>query len=264
MKKTKLITVLLLLAVLATVFLATLVACEPKPDGGISGNHTPSGDPNETPSGSNDDIWKPPTPSGNPGGNTPEIPKYTSKEMLNKIIESVEVPEQVLNLDVYVKFENEDQVTTINLKGNFYSEVRNELCLAVYQQQKGEADSQRQLVFAVYIVNDKIYIDRADGTPLIYLSDFDFNYIIQIIEGAGGMVSDLTGSLEQYMGLIDLVFNVLFGVPEVKVGEDGSQSLAMELRLKSLLSNVTTFLPFLPFDIPIDIKPLVNYLADLI
>ena len=88
MKKTKLITVLLLLAVLATVFLATLVACEPKPDGGISGNHTPSGDPNETPSGSNDDIWKPPTPSGNPGGNTPEIPKYTSKEMLNKIIES--------------------------------------------------------------------------------------------------------------------------------------------------------------------------------
>ena len=126
----------------------------------------------------------------------------------------MEVPSSVLNLDVYVKFENEDQVTTINLKGNFYSEVRKRtVFMPVYQQQKGEADSQRQLVFAVYIVNDKIYIDRADGTPLIYLSDFDFNYIIQIIRSAGGMVSDLTGSLEQYMGLIDLVFNVLFGVP---------------------------------------------------
>ncbi|MDE6473657.1 MAG: hypothetical protein K2L70_00965 [Clostridia bacterium] len=263
MKKTKLITVLLLIAVLATVLLATLVACKPKVDDGDS---TISGDPGEIPSGG-DNVkppWKPPTPSGNPGNTGPEIPKYTSKEMLNKIIESVDVPEQVLNLDIFAKFEKEDLVTTINLKGNFYSEVRNELCFAVYQQQKGEADSQRQLVFAIYIVNDKIYLDRADGSPLIYLSDFDFNYLKQIIEGAGGMVSDLTGSLEQYMGLIDLVFGFLFGTPEVTVGEDASQSLAMELRLKGLLSNVTTFLPFLPFNIPIDIKPLINYLVDLI
>ncbi|MDE6870314.1 MAG: hypothetical protein K2J75_06265 [Clostridia bacterium] len=257
MKKTKFITVLLLLAVLASVLLVAFVACEPKPD--VNDDTQKSGDSGEIPPEEDPWEWDPIIDPIKP-----EIPSYTAKEMLTKIIESVEVPEQALNIDINAKVDTEDQVTTVNLKGNFYNEVRNELCFAVYQQQKGEADSQRQLVFAIYIVNDKIYIDMADGTPLIYLSDFDFNYLVQIIEGAGGKLSDSMGSLDKYMGMIDLVFSFLFDPPEVTVNEDNSQSLAMELKLKGLLNSAGSLIGLLPFNIPVDLKPLLDYLSNLI
>ncbi|MDE6372301.1 MAG: hypothetical protein K2L61_02025, partial [Clostridia bacterium] len=240
MRKTKFITVLLLIAVLATALLATLVACKPKESGNETNSGTPSGSPPPSSGGDPGQSggWKPNPGPGDP--EEPEVPTYTITEMFNKIVESVEVPEQALNIDISAKVDTDDKLTTLNLKGNFYSEVRNELCFAVYQQEKGEADSERQLAFAIYIVNDKIYLDLADGsTPLIYLSDFDFNYLIQIIEGAGGMLSDLIGDLDlgSYKGLIDFALDLLFGTPEVTVNEDGSQSIAMEVRLKTTLGS---------------------------
>ncbi|MDE5756342.1 MAG: hypothetical protein K2I23_04560 [Clostridia bacterium] len=249
---------------LATALLATLVACKPN-DGnqGDSGN-----DP-----GNSGSIWDPgqggwnPDPGTSGGGDEPGpiTSTLSPMDMLTKIIESVEMPEQALNLDVSAKAETDNKLTTLNLKANFYNKVRNELCFAVYQQQKKEADSQRQLVFAVYIVNDKIYLDMADGSPLIYLSDFDFNYLVQLIQGAGGMVGDLIGSLDSgVMGIIDLVIGFLLGTPEVTVNADKSQSMKMELRLKNILGSAGTLLGFLPFDIPIDLGPLITYLNNLI
>ncbi len=269
MRKTKFITIAIVILVLATLLLTTLVACQPN-----NGNESDSGNNSgEIPSGVNppdsgnvtppDGGWEPP-PVDTEDPDEPEPPPMmSSSEFFDKIIGSVEAPDKALNIDLSGKVETGDMLTTLSLKGNFYDDVRNELCFSVYQQKKTETDAQKQLVFAIYIISDKIYLDMADGSPLIYLSDFDFNYVLQIVKGAGELLPNvITGSVKD---IIDLVVIVLFGSPEIEVAEDGSQSVLMEIKLKEILGGgIADLLGVLPIDIPIDLAPIINYLASVL
>lgn len=273
MRKTKFITIAIVILVLATLLLTTLVACQPnngnESDSGNNSGEIPSGvnppdSGNVTPPDGDGGWTPPPTGGGNNNTDDPEPPPMmSSSEFFDKIIGSVEAPDKALNIDLSGKVETGDMLTTLSLKGNFYDDVRNELCFSVYQQKKNEADAQKQLVFAIYIISDKIYLDMADGSPLIYLSDFDFNYVLQIVKGAGELLPDMiTGSVKD---IIDLVVIVLFGSPEIKVAEDGSQSVLMEIKLKEILGGgIADLLGVLPIDIPIDLAPIINYLASVL
>lgn len=270
MKKTKLISVIVLIAVLAIAMFATLVACKPTDDQGNSTQSgIESGEPPESGEPKPPEIPViPPKPSDGDDDEDPKNPvvNLTPIQLFNKIIDSVEVPEQALNIDVEAKVDANDRVTTISLKGNFYSEIRNELCLAAYQQIKSQS-TQKQLIFAIYIIGDKIYLDMADGSPLIYLSDFDFNYVLQIVQGAGGMLGDLLGNINlagfTISDIFDIISPILFGTPQVTVNEDKSQNVKMELNIKTLLSAAGGLIGSF-VQLPVDLEPIINYLADLI
>ncbi|MDE5756150.1 MAG: hypothetical protein K2I23_03590, partial [Clostridia bacterium] len=104
MKKTKLITAIVLIAVMVIAMFAALVACKPNGDTGNGGTESgvPSGStkPSKDPNSGNDPIQPGPPgdrpPDDDPVDPTPP-PSMSPIDVFNKVIDSVEVPEQALN-----------------------------------------------------------------------------------------------------------------------------------------------------------------------
>ncbi|MDE5991149.1 MAG: hypothetical protein K2H36_06165 [Clostridia bacterium] len=250
MKKSKLITALLLVVILLVAMMSVFAACDPKedPNGGQNGNGTMP--------------VPPPTPIDPVDPTEPTI-YYESMELLEKIIGAIETPEKVLGIDFELDFTAPDgKKTTIAFKGNLYDKYRNELSFIVYQQIANQETRER--VFGIYMVNDKMYVDLGEGKSLLYLEDFNPNYMVSLIESAIGKLPDLIGGIGDTISTyLPLIMMILFQAPVVEVTEEGGQNISMVFDVKGLLDGIPNLLNRLPFTLPVDVGPFLSYLSGL-
>ncbi|MDE6614859.1 MAG: hypothetical protein K2K24_05055, partial [Clostridia bacterium] len=251
MKKSKLITTLLLVVVLLIAMLSVFAACDP----------TEKNNEKKDPSEIKVPIIPPdPTPPDDP------VTHYTTMEVFQKAVGSIETPEQVLGLDFGIDFMAPDgKKTEIALKGNLYSKYHNELAFTIYQSLANQDNKER--IFGIYMIDDKMYVDLGEDKAMLYLEDINPNYVVQLAEGGIGM---LGGLLDQYgstiSGFLDLIFLFLFkGDPVIEVTEDGGENITMVFDVKGLLRDVPEILELLAgaISLPVDLGPFVAYLSDL-
>lgn len=299
MKKSKIITVVLLMVILATVSMAALVACDKTHTHNWSSEYIEDGEQHyqtcdgcEEKKYSNHDFTygdcvcgkeytEDPSDDPNKPSVKPPSGKLDPMGFLNKIVESIDSPDDVLNLNITATLDSKkDFIYVISLKGNLYelmdkttedgepiapTKGKNELAFTIHTQSKSQSQA-KELVFAMYIIDEKMYIDLADGSPLLYLSDFDANYLLQIIKGAGGMLGDLLEGLDPtILKLIPQVLNLfVFAKPVTTVNADKSVDISMEVKINYLLGAVDKVLGALGLDLPVDIAPIIKYLQTLI
>lgn len=270
MKKSKLITVLLFAVVLIMALCSVFVACDPDDSGDKvqSGDHTQSGD--QLPSGGNNKP-KPPKPTPNPGEEEP-IEQYTQMEVLNKIVESVgdTVAEQAINFDIGFEATTPEGVTTMSLKTNIYSD-RLELALTAYRQLKNSKD--KEFLFGLYMMNGKVYISTGEDKALLYLEDFDMDYLYPLLQTVPEKWPEWKDQLDGLLAgllpgftvdsILELVVGMIFqNDPIITKAEDGSTDIAMQVMPKEFLDQLAGLIGII--QLPVQLPPIFNYLTRLI
>jgi hypothetical protein len=252
MKKSKLITTLLLVVILLVAFSSVLVACDPKEDGPGSGGNSGG---------------LPPTPPSGPGNNG-EVPKpyYEPLELLEKIVNSIDTPEKVLGIDVSIDCDTPDgKKTRVGFKTNIKDKYHNEISLIVDQQSLGQTNFER--VFGLYMLNDKMFVDLGEGKSMLYLEDFNPNYIVELVQQGIIKLPELLGDIDimgYINGFLPLIMPILFSEPVVTVTEEGGQDIVMAFDIKGLLQAVPEILSaFVTLPVKLDLGVLVGYLAGL-
>lgn len=293
MRKSKLIVLIALVIILAFTFTTVLAACdwlkgggEDTPSGDVSGDTSgdttgpgggggtgPGGGGGTGPGGGGN------KPGGDTGDNTTEY--VMAMEALEMIINGVDVPEdKTSSIDMAIKIDKPDtkEVITLLLQANIYNETHNEMLLGIYLQGKDEPDENRELQFAIYIVDGKAYIDvgkdeNGQDTALLYLSDFDMNYIIAMIEESPelfgqliDMLDDLASSLGGVSGLVRTVVNMLCDAAELHYNEETGnlESIHIPILLSDFIGTLSGMLGGLDIPIPLNVNALVNYLKSVI
>ena len=272
MRKSKLIVLLVLVMLFVFILSAAMVACD------VNGGD--DNDENET----SGEPTKPPIPPNPPSGDTDvdDDLYLTPREALTKILDGIGAPENALNLDFQVKVDMPDtqEILTIAVLANIYSEVRNEILVGFYMQGKDEPDENRELKYALYIVNGKAYIDlgkdeNGQQRALLYLADFNMNYIMAMLEKAPELLGDLVPMLEQLLkdnninitfdGILEMVIPMLFLAPELTANEETGalENIHMEITLRDFIGNITSVLGiFGATALPVDINTFLQYLLN--
>ncbi|MDE6188862.1 MAG: hypothetical protein K2G37_01070 [Clostridia bacterium] len=254
MKKSKMITVLLLIVILLVALSSLFIACDPKDEPVDSGDVTPGIPPIII----GPDTNKPST------GNT-----YDRKGAVEKIFGAfIEAPDDMLSLDLEIEIVNSDgSKTTAALRGNMYSEYRNEIAFIISKQL---ADSQeKETLFGIYMINDKMFVDLGDDKAMLYLEDINPNYVISIINGGVNKLPDLLGDIDLgglISGFLPPILNALMTAPSVATLEDGGESISMTLTLQSFLSDIPGLLDLVAsgLNLPVDLLILIEYFQSIL
>lgn len=275
MRKSKLLILLVLIVIVAMTFASALIACDR--DNGQT-NSGDSGDSGEIGSGSGE------VP---PSGGTEEKPvviNLTQKQALNTITSGIPSaegePDKALSIDFATKVTAPDgkNLLTFVMQANIFSEIKNEILIALYMQGKDEPDEAKELKFGLYVIDGKGYIDlgkdeNGQQRALLYLSDFDINYLMQMVEKAPDKLGDLKTLIEDLMAnagiglkldvLFDALINMLFKRPTV-TGYDNTKvvkTIEMEIKLRDFLGKVSALLGGY-VSLPVDLNVLMNYLLE--
>lgn len=257
MKKSKLITTLLIVVVLLVSLMSIFVACVDK-DKDKDKNKDNPGPPVVDPGKKDPIVITDPTT------------EYKIMDVFNMIADGVDAPEKVLGLDFAVVYTAPDgKETIIEVKGNLKDVYNNELSFIVYQSLANQEE--REKVFAIYFVNDKAYADLGPDKPLLYLEDFNLNYIVQLAESGVGMLGDLLGGLDisKFSYLIEMVLGILFPTITADVTPDGGQNFTVDVEIKSLLQKVpgllNTFKSLIDLSgLPVDIEAIIGFVSDIL
>lgn len=279
MRKSKLLILLVLAIIIVTTLASAFVACDLW--GNNKNEETQSGDTEES---GDLESGTPPIEDSGEIEEKPVTISMTQKQSLEKIVDGIQVPEMDpekafnINFSTKILSEEKDEYISIVFQCNLFSEVKNEVLFGVYTQKKGEPDENKKLKFALYVLNGKAYIDlgkdeNGQDRALIYLTDFDMNYVIQMLEEVPALAEELPTLIEDLIAnlgvglklntIIDMVINMLFAKPTA-IGYSGTKdvkTIEMEIKLETFLTGLSGFLSkFMP--LPIDINILANYLLD--
>ncbi len=276
MRKSKLITVLILVVILVIGLSSVLIACD----------LTEKNDSNGSGGGSTKPIPLPPTGGNEPGDDGPVI-YYSQQDFLMKIVNAIEIPDSVLDgseaLSIDLEMEAtsmKNEKTVIAIKGNFFyadkvadgekdgSEVdadgedrviRNEFVITV---KKPDVDG---VLFGLYMVDDKMYLDLGEGKDILFLEDFNPNYVFDILKGGVGELAKLLQDLDlsSISNYIPIILGVLFEQPVATLRSDGGQDISMRIKLDTLLADVKELLEQM-IQLPVDLSPLLSFLDSLI
>ena len=148
--------------------------------------------------------------------------------------------------------------------------------------------------WAFYVIEGKLYLDKADGTPVLYFEDFDMDYVNAIADNFLGMLSDGTydgqvnGALFQLIdGLIaesgmSLTINKILGLAKtillpymakVKTTVDTEANITKEYKLElpvnKLIGDLKDLVGFVMSlvggSLPVDLNltPLMTFLSEI-
>lgn len=290
MRKSKLIVLTIVAVLLVTMLASVFVACDLFQD---EDEKTPSGDPitsGDIGSGDPDDGGRPVDPDDggrpvDPGDDDDDDdedapPAYiTQDEAVAMIVGGVNTPENAQSIETFLRIDKPDtnELITVLLQCNVISKVQNELLFGVYLQGKDEPDENRELQFGFYIINGKAYIDLGKdeyGTQraLVYLPDFDMNYVIEMLKNSGDVFAELIGLLEDLLAsknltfdsVLELVYPILFGLPKVTYypGTTNIQNINMQIKIVDLLNMASGLLGSMLSTL--NLSALFNYLSSLL
>ncbi len=103
--------------------------------------------------------------------------------------------------------------------------------------------------FAIYVVNNEIYLDLGNGEAYVHLDDFKAEYLLLILQKASaeidleGLLSDI-GGINVYTMLVNLIFSAPSYTSTVRVstGEVIRESYLSEIKVNSLVSGLKELL----------------------
>lgn len=280
MRKSKLIVLTILVMIFVLALSSLFAACdlfgrgEDNPSGDVSGDENqgppigPDGPPDDGDEDEEDDK-----------------PAYMTADVaLNKIVNGIDSPEEdTMSVDFEVKIDKPDtnEIITLLFQVNLFDTVKNELVLGIYLQGKDQPDESRSLKFALYVVNGKAYIDLGkdelgNDRALLYLSDFDMNYLIAMMKESpelfGDLIDMLNDLLDEKLGLtindlLGTVIELLFEAPAVTYNSETKalENIRMKIKLRDLLQNASGILGAFDLgDLPLDLNIIFNYLLEVV
>lgn len=280
MRKSKLIVLTILVMIFVLALSSLFAACDLFGGGEENSSGDVSGDENQGP---------PDGPDGPPDdGDEDEEddkPAYMTADVaLNKIVNGIDSPEEdTMSVDFEVKIDKPDtnEIITLLFQVNLFDTVKNELVLGIYLQGKDQPDESRSLKFALYVVNGKAYIDLGkdelgNDRALLYLSDFDMNYLIAMMKESpelfGDLIDMLNDLLDEKLGLtindlLGTVIELLFEAPAVTYNSETKalENIRMKIKLRDLLQNASGILGAFDLgDLPLDLNIIFNYLLEVV
>ncbi len=280
MRKSKLIVLTILVMIFVLALSSLFAACDLFGEGEENPSGDVSGDENQGP---------PDGPDGPPDdGDEDEeddVPAYMSpNDALNKIANGADSPEEdTMSVDFEVKIDKPDtnEIITLLFQVNLFDTVKNELVLGVYLQGKDQPDESRVMKFALYVVNGKAYLDLGkdelgNDRALLYLSDFDMNYLIAMMKESpelfGDLIDMLNDLLDESLGLtiddvLSLVIGLLFEDPVATYNSETKvlENIRMKIKLRDLLQNASGILGAFDLgDLPLDLNIIFNYLLEVV
>lgn len=280
MRKSKLIVLTILVMIFVLALSSLFAACDLFGEGEGNPSGDVSGDENQGP---------PDGPDGPPDdGDEDEEddkPAYMTADVaLNKIVNGIDSPEEdTMSVDFEVKIDKPDtnEIITLLFQVNLFDTVKNELVLGIYLQGKDQPDESRSLKFALYVVNGKAYIDLGkdelgNDRALLYLSDFDMNYLIAMMKESpelfGDLIDMLNDLLDEKLGLtindlLGTVIELLFEAPAVTYNSETKalENIRMKIKLRDLLQNASGILGAFDLgDLPLDLNIIFNYLLEVV
>lgn len=280
MRKSKLIVLTILVMIFVLALSSLFAACDLFGEGEGNPSGDVSGDENQGP---------PDGPDGPPDdGDEDEEddkPAYMTADVaLNKIVNGVDSPEEdTMSVDFEVKIDKPDtnEIITLLFQVNLFDTVKNELVLGIYLQGKDQPDESRSLKFALYVVDGKAYIDLGkdelgNDRALLYLSDFDMNYLIAMMKESpelfGDLIDMLNDLLDEKLGLtindlLGTVIELLFEAPAVTYNSETKalENIRMKIKLRDLLQNASGILGAFDLgDLPLDLNIIFNYLLEVV
>lgn len=136
----------------------------------------------------------------------------------------------------------------VQLQANFGDGQSSQIMFKVSMQ------DDEKVAFAIYVVNDEIYLDFGNGEAYVHLDDFKAEYLLSILQKAGAeidieeILSDISG-INVYNLLIGLIFSSPSHtmVTRVATGEIVSESYLAEVKVNSLITGLNELLDM--FDI---------------
>lgn len=280
MRKSKLIVLTILVMIFVLALSSLFAACDLFGRGEENSSGDVSGDENQGP---------PDGPDGPPDDDDEDeeddVPAYMTADVaLNKIVNGVDSPEEdTMSVDFEVKIDKPDtnEIITLLFQVNLFDTVKNELVLGIYLQGKDQPDESRSLKFALYVVNGKAYIDLGkdelgNDRALLYLSDFDMNYLIAMMKESpelfGDLIDMLNDLLDEKLGLtindlLGTVIELLFEAPAVTYNSETKalENIRMKIKLRDLLQNASGILGAFDLgDLPLDLNIIFNYLLEVV
>lgn len=280
MRKSKLIVLTILVMIFVLALSSLFAACDLFGEGEENPSGDVSGDENQGPPDGPDGP-----PDDDPEDEEDEVPAYMSpNDALNKIANGADSPEEdTMSVDFEVKIDKPDtnEIITLLFQVNLFDTVKNELVLGVYLQGKDQPDESRVMKFALYVVNGKAYLDLGkdelgNDRALLYLSDFDMNYLIAMMKESpelfGDLIDMLNDLLDESLGLtiddvLSLVIGLLFEDPVATYNSETKvlENIRMKIKLRDLLQNASGILGALDLgDLPLDLNIIFNYLLEVV
>ena len=283
MRKSKLIVLTILVMIFVLALSSLFAACDLFGNGEENPSGDVSGDENQGP------PVGPVGPDGPPDDGDEdeegEVPAYMSpNDALNKIANGADSPEEdTMSVDFEVKIDKPDtnEIITLLFQVNLFDTVKNELVLGVYLQGKDQPDESRAMKFALYVVDGKAYLDLGkdelgNDRALLYLSDFDMNYLIAMMKESPELFSELITMLNDLMAekvgltiddVLNLVIGLLFEDPVATYNSETKvlENIRMKIKLRDLLQNASGILGAFDLgDLPLDLNIIFNYLLEVV
>lgn len=280
MRKSKLIVLTILVMIFVLALSSLFAACDLFGEGEENPSGDVSGDENQGPP-----IGPDGPPDDDDEDEEDDVPAYMSpNDALNKIANGVDSPEEdTMSVDFEVKIDKPDtnEIITLLFQVNLFDTVKNELVLGVYLQGKDQPDESRVMKFALYVVNGKAYLDLGkdelgNDRALLYLSDFDMNYLIAMMKESpelfGDLIDMLNDLLDESLGLtiddvLSLVIGLLFEDPVATYNSETKvlENIRMKIKLRDLLQNASGILGAFDLgDLPLDLNIIFNYLLEVV
>ena len=280
MRKSKLIVLTILVMIFVLALSSLFAACDLFGEGEENPSGDVSGDENQGPP-----IGPEGPPDDDDEDEEDDVPAYMSpNDALNKIANGADSPEEdTMSVDFEVKIDKPDtnEIITLLFQVNLFDTVKNELVLGVYLQGKDQPDESRVMKFALYVVNGKAYLDLGkdelgNDRALLYLSDFDMNYLIAMMKESpelfGDLIDMLNDLLDESLGLtiddvLSLVIGLLFEDPVATYNSETKvlENIRMKIKLRDLLQNASGILGAFDLgDLPLDLNIIFNYLLEVV
>lgn len=280
MRKSKLIVLTILVMIFVLALSSLFAACDLFGEGEENPSGDVSGDENQGPP-----IGPDGPPDDEDEDEEDDVPAYMSpNDALNKIANGADSPEEdTMSVDFEVKIDKPDtnEIITLLFQVNLFDTVKNELVLGVYLQGKDQPDESRVMKFALYVVDGKAYLDLGkdelgNDRALLYLSDFDMNYLIAMMKESpelfGDLIDMLNDLLDESLGLtiddvLSLVIGLLFEDPVATYNSETKvlENIRMKIKLRDLLQNASGILGAFDLgDLPLDLNIIFNYLLEVV
>ncbi len=253
------------------------------------GDDNIGGEDNITPgpgdnTGSDDGDWDdeddtppppPPPPVKPDGGGAVIIKPMDVLKQMAAAVEKTSGDEKKLNFDMSSTILTDDgkkyefSIKT-NLSGYFKEDAelgKPELAMVLKDITDTNTDNQ-PVNFAFYIIDEKPYIQVEGYDHLLYLSDFNMRYVLQILKNAPEVLIPELDKLLGGLGFtVDSILNLVVSMlcSNAKNVKDGNvTNLSVDVEIKSFIKTVTNAVAGLQLPISLNLKPLLNTINDLV
>lgn len=244
--------------------------------GGTTGGDTQGGD---TPGGEDPDDPTPPPPPPPPPPEEEDKPLiFEAYDVLQQMLTGIGATageEKKLNFEMVAdidtktdgKYEFSVKTNVVGFLAENLPMGENELAIVLKDVTDNNEENQ-PIKFAFYIINEKPFLQLEGYPHLIYLSDFNMNYMLQILKNAPPELVKLLDPLLSGIGFtVESIIKFVIGLlcdDAMIVSEGNVTNLSFDIEIKNFISAIAGLVGGLSLPIDIKLAPLFDTINELV